>query len=67
MNAHGAMVACLRLLFTTALDGSEWSASLAGRFISGEETCAVHLIKGWMDHTAGLDVLEKTISLRSSS
>jgi hypothetical protein len=51
MNACGAVDACLRLLLTSALDGSEWSASLASRFILGEGTCAVHLIKGWMDRS----------------
>lgn len=51
MNAFGAVDACLRLLLTSALDGSEWSASLAGRFVPGEGTCAVLLIKGWMDRS----------------
>jgi len=51
MNACGAVDACHRLLLTSAFDGNKWSASLAGRFIPGEGTYAVHLIKGWMDRS----------------
>jgi len=51
MNACGVVDACHRLFLASAFDGNKWSASLAGRFIPGEGTCSVHLIKGWMDRS----------------
>jgi hypothetical protein len=69
MNDSVAVDACLRLLLSSALDGSEWSASLAGRFIPEEGTCAVHLIKGWMDRSGhfGEDKFPSGIQLDCSA
>lgn len=69
MTACEAVDACLRLLLTSALDGREWSASLAGRFIPGEGTCAVHLIKGRLDRFGhfGEDKFPSGIQLDSSA
>jgi hypothetical protein len=45
---------------TSALDGSEWSASRHGRFTPGDTAPGTHLIEGWVDLRAGLNAMEKT-------
>jgi hypothetical protein len=46
---------------TSALDGSEWSASRLYRFTSGEKSCDIHCIGGWVDLRSGLDAVEKSL------
>jgi hypothetical protein len=48
---------------TSALAGSEWSASRPGRFTPEERALGIHWIGGWMDPRAGLDDVEKRIFL----
>jgi hypothetical protein len=43
-----------------ALDGDEWSASCSGRFTSGVKSPGIHVIGGWVFHSAGLDAMAKT-------
>jgi len=44
---------------TLALDGGEWSVSCPSHFTPGESAPIVHLVGGWMDHTASLYASEK--------
>jgi hypothetical protein len=46
------------LILTLALDRHEWSASHLGKIAP-----CTHEIAGWVGLTAGLDVLEKEVSL----
>jgi hypothetical protein len=43
---------------TSALDGSEWSASHPGRFTPGEKAHGTQWIGGWLGTRAGLDAGE---------
>jgi hypothetical protein len=43
----------------TTLDGGEWSASLSGRFTSGETAPSTHCIGGQVGYRAGLDTVAK--------
>jgi hypothetical protein len=45
---------------TSALVGSEWSASRPGRFIPGGRVASIRWIGGWVDPRAGPDDVEKT-------
>jgi hypothetical protein len=40
-------------IFTSALDGGEWSASRPGRFIRRERAPGTHWIGGWVGRIAG--------------
>jgi hypothetical protein len=52
------------LLFTSALDMSEWSASHPSAFTPGERAPSTHWIGDWMDFRVGLDAVEyRKISL----
>jgi hypothetical protein len=44
---------------TSALDGSEWSASRPGRFIPRERALDTHWIGGWVGPGAVLGVVMK--------
>jgi hypothetical protein len=46
-------------LFSSALDGGEWSASRHGRFTPGEITSSTHLLGCWVGLIVGLDAVEK--------
>jgi hypothetical protein len=46
------------VFLTSALDGSELSASRDGRFTPEEGALDAHWIEGWVDHRAGLDLVE---------
>jgi hypothetical protein len=45
-------------VFISALDGGVWSASPSGCFTDGEKAPDTHLIGGWMNPGAGLDIVE---------
>jgi hypothetical protein len=42
-------------VFTSALDGGEWSFSIPGRFTPAEIGPGTHWIEGWVDPRSGLD------------
>jgi hypothetical protein len=44
---------------TSALDGSEWSASHPGRFTPRETAPSTHWIGGWVGPRAGLDTSKR--------
>jgi hypothetical protein len=44
---------------TSALVGSEWSASRLGRFAPGEIAPGTHWIGGWMGPRIGLEAVQK--------
>jgi hypothetical protein len=48
-------------LLTSALAGSEWSASRSGRFTPGERVPGTHWIEGCVDLRTGLDDLENIL------
>jgi hypothetical protein len=45
----------LHAFLTSALDGSEWSASCPGGFTPGKGSPGIHFIEGWVGPRAGLD------------
>jgi hypothetical protein len=47
------------VLLSSALEGGEWLASRLCRLTSGETAHGNHCTGGWMDLTAGLDVMVK--------
>jgi hypothetical protein len=49
----------INLFLTSALFGSEWSASRPGHFTLGQRVPCAHLIGGWIDPRIGLDDVEK--------
>lgn len=46
-------------IFPSSLDGGEWSALRLGRFTPVEIASDTHRIGGWVDLSAGLEVVEK--------
>jgi hypothetical protein len=54
MKVYGGVDVYIHIFLTSALVGSEWSASHPGRFTTG-----IHWIGGWVGSRAGLDDLEK--------
>jgi hypothetical protein len=48
------------VFLTSALDGSEWSASLPGRFTPGERALSTHWIGRWVGHREFLDDVVRT-------
>jgi hypothetical protein len=59
MKAYGGVDVKIHIFFTSALAGSEWSASRPGRFTPGERAPCTHWIKGWVNPRTGLDNVEK--------
>jgi hypothetical protein len=54
MKTSGGADVYIHVFLTSALVGSEWSASLPGSFATG-----THWIGGWVGPRAGLDDVEK--------
>jgi hypothetical protein len=50
------------ILFTSAIDEGEGSASRSGRFTCGERTSGTHWIGDWVGARAGLDAVKRKIS-----
>jgi hypothetical protein len=48
----------IHVFLTSALVGSEWSASRLGRFTRGERAPGTHWIGDWVDPRAGVDDVE---------
>jgi hypothetical protein len=46
-------------IFTSILDGGEWSASRPGRFTPKKKAPGIHCIEGWEGPKAGLDAVVK--------
>jgi hypothetical protein len=51
-------------IFTSALDGGEWSASSPGSFTPAEGVPGTRWIGGWVDRRAGLDDVENCVENR---
>jgi len=49
----------LHTFLTSALDGSEWSASHPSHFTSGVRAPSAHWMGGWVSPRAGLDTMVK--------
>jgi hypothetical protein len=59
MKAYGGADAQIHVFLTSALAGSEWSASRPCRFTPGERAPGARWIGGWVGPRAGLDDVEK--------
>jgi hypothetical protein len=59
MKAYEEVDVQIHILLTSALAGSEWSASCPCRFTYGEEAHGTLWIGGWVDPRAGLNGVEK--------
>jgi hypothetical protein len=60
MKAYGGGVDVqIHIFSTSAVIGSEWSASRPGRFSPGERVPGTHWIGCWVDPRTGLDDVEK--------
>jgi hypothetical protein len=54
MKAYARVDVCIHVFLTSALAGSEWSASRSGRFTPG-----THWIGGWVGLRIGLEDVER--------
>jgi hypothetical protein len=59
MKAYGGVDVQIHIFLTSALAGSEWSASRPCRFTPRERFPGTHWIGGWVDLRASLDDVEK--------
>jgi hypothetical protein len=59
MKVYGGVDVQIHIFLTSALVGSEWSASRPCRFTPGEKASGTNWIEGWVDLKAGLDDLDK--------
>jgi hypothetical protein len=59
MKTYGGSGGIVPPFLTSALDGSERSASRTGRFTSGERALATHWIRDWVGPGTRLDNVEK--------
>jgi hypothetical protein len=58
MKTYGGVYALIHVL-TSALVGSEWSASRSGRFTPGKRAYGTHWIGGWVGPRVGVHDVEK--------
>jgi hypothetical protein len=59
MKAYGVVDVYIHIFLTSALAGSEWSASRPGHFTPGEGAPSTHWIESWVGPRAGLDDVQK--------
>jgi hypothetical protein len=59
MNKYGGVNVYIHIFLTSALAGSEKSASRPGRFTPGESAPCTRCIGGWVDPRDGLDDMEE--------
>jgi hypothetical protein len=59
MKAHWGVDVQLHELFTSALNGGEWSASRTGRFTPREKAPDTHWMGGWVGLEADLHTVMK--------
>jgi hypothetical protein len=59
MEAYGGSGGIGPRIFTSALDGGEWSVSRPCRFNSRERAPGAHWIEGWVGPGAGLETVVK--------
>jgi hypothetical protein len=59
MKTYGGSGGIALLFLTSALDGSEWSASSPGSFTPGEKGPVTNWIGGWVSSRVGLDAMKK--------
>jgi hypothetical protein len=59
MNAYWGSGGIAYTFLTSALDGSEWSASRPGRFTPKERSAGTHWTEDWVGLRAGLDTVLK--------
>jgi hypothetical protein len=59
LKAYGGVDVKIHVFLTSAVIGSEWSASRVGRFIPGERAPGTHWKGGWVGPRTGLDDVEK--------
>jgi hypothetical protein len=59
----GGVEVLLHAFLTSALDGSEWSDSRPGRFISREKASGTNCIGDFMDSRAVLDAVKKKVPI----
>jgi hypothetical protein len=59
MKAYKGVDIYIHIFLTSALVGTEWSASRPRSFTSGERAPGTHWIGGWVDPRVGLDDVEK--------
>jgi hypothetical protein len=59
MKIYGEVEVWLQPFLASALDGSEWSVSSLGHFITGKEPPGAHWKGGWLGLCVGLDAAGK--------
>jgi hypothetical protein len=59
MKTYGGVDVQIRIFFTSALAGGEWSASSPCHFTPGEIDPIIHCIGGWVGPSGDLDDVEK--------
>jgi hypothetical protein len=59
MNTYGGVDEQIHAFLTSALAGSEWSASRPGCFTPSERVPSTHWIGDWVGPSAGLDDVKK--------
>jgi hypothetical protein len=67
MKEYGRVDVQIRVFYTSALVGEEWSASRPCCFNPGERASGSHWTGSWVDPTAGPDDKEKLKSLTISA